>query len=194
MASNDPIDLLFGGMDKLGPGGDAYTRRALQLLPHRSFDVVVDAGCGTGRQTLVLTKELDTPIHAIDTHEPFLNELALRAEKAGLAQLIRPRLMDMKDIPDVFSQIDLLWSEGAAYNIGFENALNDWSRAIRPAGFLVVSELVWLSDHAPAAARDFFQSAYPAMQDTARNIASAGNAGYRVLDTYTLPRQAWIEG
>jgi hypothetical protein len=38
--------------------------------------------------------------------------------------------MDMKDIPQVFQDIDLLWSEGAAYNIGFLNAIVTWAQAL----------------------------------------------------------------
>jgi len=37
--------------------------------------------------------------------------------------------MGMKDIPGVFQNIDLLWLEGAAYNIGFSNALTTWASA-----------------------------------------------------------------
>jgi methylase of polypeptide subunit release factors len=54
MSTYDPVGLLFGGMEKLGPGDNAHTRHVLRLLPKRRFRVVVDAGCGTGRQTLAL--------------------------------------------------------------------------------------------------------------------------------------------
>ena len=54
------IDLLFGGMEKLGPGGNAHTLHVLRLLPKQQFRVIVDAGCGTGRQTMVLAKALGT--------------------------------------------------------------------------------------------------------------------------------------
>ena len=37
MNAPNPIDLLFGGLEKLGPGSDALTRRALSLLPKRLF-------------------------------------------------------------------------------------------------------------------------------------------------------------
>lgn len=32
------------------------------------------------------------------------------------------------------------------------------------------------------------------MQSVEQNLAVAENAGYRVLSTYTLPREAWVEG
>ena len=190
----DPITLLFGGMEKLGPGDNAHTLHVLRLLPKQQFRVIVDAGCGTGRQTLVLAKELRTRIHAVDSHEPFLIDLMRRAGEAQVQHLVQTHRMDMKDIPQAFHAIDLLWSEGAAYNIGFSNALATWAPALAPDGFAVVSELSWLTERAPDVARDFFQSCYPDMQSLQENIKAARNAGYKVLTTYTLPRQTWVDG
>ena len=119
----NPIDLLFSGMEQLGPGGNVHTLNVLHFLPTQRFDVIIDAGCGTGRQTMVLARELGTLVHAVDSHEPFLNELSHRVKAAGIEHLIQMHCMDMTDIPRVFPHIDLLWSEGAAYNIGFLNAL-----------------------------------------------------------------------
>ncbi len=133
-------------------------------------------------------------IHAVDLYEPFLEDLTRRAESAGVAHLVQTHCMDMKDVPDVFSQIDLLWSEGAAYNIGFANALSTWSGAVSPGGFVVVSELSWLSERVPDVVREFFQAGYPDMQPVDANLAIAAKAGYEVLDTYTLPDEAWVDG
>lgn len=185
---------MFGGLAKLGPGSDAETLRILRDLPDARFDVVVDAGCGTGRQTLVLAKELDVPVDAVDRHEPFLRTLMRRAAAAGVESLVRPHCMDMKDISGAFPAIDLLWSEGAAYNIGFADALTGWASAVRPGGFVVVSELAWTAEHVPHLTRAFFASAYPGMRHAADNVGIAERAGYRVLKAHILPRQAWLEG
>jgi SAM-dependent methyltransferase len=181
-------------MEKLGPGGNIHTIHVLNLLRERRFELIVDAGCGTGRQTLALAKELGILIHAVDTYEPFLNDLTRRAREAGIENLVQTHCMDMKDIPEVFQQIDLLWSEGAAYNIGFPNALSAWATAIKPGGFAVVSELSWLSEQVPDVVRRFFLNGYPDMQSVQDNIAVAENAGYEVLGTYVLPAEAWVEG
>ncbi len=181
-------------MAKLGPGDDAHTRRALRSLPKRRFEVVVDAGCGAGRQTLVLARELATRIHAVDAHMPFLDDLGKRALDARLDHLVQAHCMDMKDIPRAFPRIDLLWSEGAAYSIGFANALRVWAPAIAPGGFAVVSELSWLREEAPDAVREFFQVGYPDMQSIGRNIEVAQASGYEVLETSVLPAEAWVDG
>jgi SAM-dependent methyltransferase len=194
MKTANPIDLLFAEMDKLGPGDDATSFYVLRSLPKHRFGVVVDAGCGAGRQTLVLAKELNTPIEAIDSYQPFLNRLKRRAKEKGLAHLVRTHCMDMKDIPSVFPRIDLLWGEGAAYNIGFAHALNVWATTVRPGGFAVVSELCWLREEKiPDAVNEFFQSGYPDMKSVPQNIVIVEEAGYKLFNTYMLPKEAWVE-
>jgi SAM-dependent methyltransferase len=193
MITPNPIDLLFAGMDKLSPGDDSLSLYVLRSLPEHRFEVVVDAGCGAGRQTFVLANELKTPVHAVDSYQPFLDRLRLRAKEKGLAPLVHTHCMDMKDIPNVFPTVDLLWAEGAAYNIGFANALATWAKAIRPEGFAVVSELCWLRDKIPEAVREFFRYGYPEMQSVEQNIATAEEAGYKLFNTYTLPKEAWVK-
>ena len=193
MKTPNPIDLLFGDMDKLSPGDDSLSLYVLRSLPQHYFEVVVDAGCGAGRQTMVLASDLGTPIHAVDSYQPFLNHLSQRAEEKGLAHLVRAHCMDMKDIPTVFPTIDLLWAEGAAYNIGFANALSTWAKAIKPDGFAVVSELCWLREEIPDAVGEFFRSGYPDMQSAHQSIATAEGAGYKIFNTYTLPQEAWVK-
>jgi cyclopropane fatty-acyl-phospholipid synthase-like methyltransferase len=194
METCDPVDLLFGGMEKLGPGSNADTQHVLSLLPRSRFDLVVDAGCGSGRQTMVLARQLGTLIHAVDLHGPFLQQLEQRSRQQGIGHLVRSHRMDMQDIPEVFTGVDLLWCEGAAYNIGFGNALTTWAAALKPDGFAVVSELCWLDAQPSAAVQQFFQTAYPAMQSLDSNTLTATNSGYRVLGTHILSRAPWVEG
>jgi SAM-dependent methyltransferase len=193
MKTPNPVDLLFADMDKLSPGDDSTTLYVLRSLPQHRFEVVVDAGCGAGRQTLVLANELGTPIEAVDSYQPFLNRLKRRAEEKGLAHLVQTHCMDMKNIPRAFPTVDLLWAEGAAYNIGFANALTTWAKAIRPDAFAVVSELCWLREQSPDVVADFFRSGYPDMQSVPQNIAIAERAGYKIFDIYTLPKEAWMK-
>ena len=194
MAVPDPIQLLFGGMDKLGPGTDEDTLRVLRGLPRQSFTTVVDAGCGTGRQTLPLARTLNTTIHAVDICQDFLNHLRQRAAEQRLEHLIQTHCLDMRDIPEKFPAVDLLWSEGAAYNLGFPAALAHWAAAIRPGGLAVISELSWLHDRIPPTVVQFFATEYPDMRSVSENVAEVARAGYQLLDTHTLPDQAWIDG
>jgi len=192
--SDDPIELMFNGMEKLGPGSNEDTLTVLGRLPTREFDVVVDAGCGSGRQSLAIANELQTLIHCVDNHQPFLDRLIENATKAGIERLIEPHCMDMKDVGTKFSQLDLLWCEGAAYNIGFQNALQVWRPAISPNGVLVVNELCWLKDEAPTEVQEFFEMGYPDMKSAEEIYDLVGACGYTLLSTHTLPESTWIDG
>ena len=191
--ANDPFTRLYGGLPQLGPGSDADTLAVLRSLPSGKRSVVVDAGCGNGRQTLVLARELAATVDAIDLHAPFLEELRERARGAGLDSSIRTHALDMADLSH-FAPIDLLWSEGAAYSIGIQRALETWRPWLGPNGLLVISELCWLTDDPPAHTRKFFATEYPAMTTPEVILQLIEAAGFRLLSTHTLPRSAWIDG
>lgn len=87
--------------------------------------------------------------------------------------------------------VDLLWSEGAAYNLGFEQALKIWRSLLANGGIAVISEMSWFTDHPPEPAIAYWQNAYPMMGTEAENIARANRAGFSVLFTHRLPSQAW---
>lgn len=72
--------------DRQGPGGAAETRRAIELsgLSMRRSLKIADIGCGTGASTLVLAKDLDAHIVAVDFLSDFLDVLRSRAARAGI--------------------------------------------------------------------------------------------------------------
>ena len=71
MGVSNPIDLLFGNMEKLGPGSSSDTLKVLDMVPRPAHGVIVDAGCGAGRQTLALANHLQMLVHAVDSYESF---------------------------------------------------------------------------------------------------------------------------
>ena len=87
--------------------------------------------------------------------------------------------------------VDLLWAEGAAYNLGFEPALKLWRPLLTGNAIAVISEMSWFTDNAPEPAIAYWQDAYPTMGTEAENIARASRAGFSVLSTQRLPSQAW---
>jgi SAM-dependent methyltransferase len=183
---------LHVGLPKQGPGSDASTRRALALIPELPpGPKILDLGCGPGRQSLVLARETKGHVTAVDLLPPFLEQLEERARAAGLADRIATLKASMDDLPYEDSSFDLIWSEGAIYNIGFENGLNAWRHLLRPGSSLAVSEATWLVDDPPEHIRRFWESAYPAMQNHAANERDVADAGYRLLGSFVLPEAEW---
>ena len=132
---------LHNGLPREGPGDDAITRRAVELLPELPPDpVVVDAGCGPGGQTLVLARELGVRVTAIDLHEPFVEVLKRRAEAAGLDHLIEAREGNMSALPFEPGSVHLIWCEGALYQIGFHDGLVLWRSLLADGGIVAASD------------------------------------------------------
>ena len=99
---------------------------------------------------------------------------------------------DMTDLPFGPDSFDLIWSEGAAYIMGISEAFSAWRAFLRPGGYVVVTELVWLVDDVPAEVRDLFTSAStPASRDVAGNLERIAAAGYEIVDHFTLPAESW---
>jgi serine/threonine-protein kinase HipA len=183
---------LFEGLPRQGPGSDACTREALRRLGALpAAPRVLDLGCGSGRAALVLADALRTKVVAVDNHQPFLDQLRATARERALEHLIEARCADMAAPGVPAGSIDLLWSEGALYLLGFEDGLRLWRPLLAPAGCLVASECTWLCADPPAVAVEYFGAGYPGMAGIEENVGRARAAGFDVIDHFTLPPEAW---
>lgn len=43
------------------------------------------------------------------------------------------------------NELDLIWSEGAIYNIGFEKGMNYWNNFLKKGGYVAVTEASWFT-------------------------------------------------
>jgi SAM-dependent methyltransferase len=202
--SEDPIneDVIFRLLIDLhrdgprqGPGSDAETLRALELtrLDHAAGLKVADIGCGTGASALLLARQLPAAeIVAVDLFPEFLEVLAERAQAAGLAGRIETLAASMDALPFEPESLDLIWSEGAIYNIGFAAGLAAWRPFLRPGGLLAVSEITWLAPDPPEEIRQHWEGEYPEIATAAAKVATLEQAGYDLVGFFVLPESCWL--
>jgi serine/threonine-protein kinase HipA len=192
MTPEEAFFSLYEGLPRQGPGSEASTHEALRRLGNLKKPLrAIDLGCGSGASTLLLARELNSPIVAVDQHAPFLEALSANAEREGVESLIQIRQGDFTQLEEPSYSYDLIWCEGAAYLIGFDNALTLWRPLLAPGGRVALTELTWLVQTPSDEPRLFWKKAYPGMRDIAGNLASAERAGFKVLDTFTLPNEDW---
>ena len=180
-------------LPRLGPGDDGSTGRALEMIPgeiRQSDRHVLDLGCGNGAQTLCLARLLEGRITAVDTHRPFIETLGARARAAGCADRIRPLCADMAAITPEQGPFDLIWCEGAIYNMGFENGLRHCRRLLTK-GYLTLSDLGWLGEERPQACLDLFASAGASVLGIGDYQALIREAGFELLWHFVLPESSW---
>ena len=86
---------------------------------------------------------------------------------------------------------DLIWCEGAIYNMGVAEALKSWRPLLRDHGYLAFSELVWLDEQPTVEVAEYFGNEYPAMTSIEVIITAIRENGYEPVGDFTLPDSAW---
>jgi len=186
---------LHKSADRQGPGGDAETEKALTLaMIDRTAPLkIADIGCGTGASTLLLARLLNAQITAVDFLPEFLEVLEGRAENMGLAGKISTLSCSMDNLPFGDEEYDVIWSEGAIYNIGFEKGVTDWNRYLKVGGLLVVSEITWITDSRPAELQKHWVDEYPEIDEASAKIAALEKNGYSPIGYFVLPEYCWLD-
>ncbi len=183
---------VFEPLPRQGPGNLACTRQALSLcreLP--SSPRVLDLGCGAGAQTLHLASLIaEASILAIDSHPPLVERLRAALEDRGLSGRVEARVADMSALDLPPESFDLVWSEGALYNLGLERALPLCAGLLRRGGYLAFTDAVWRSEDAPPEVREAFAD-YPTMGRVEDVIAFLEANGWSVAGHFDLPDEAW---
>jgi cyclopropane fatty-acyl-phospholipid synthase-like methyltransferase len=186
---------LHKNSDRQGPGSEKETLRALDLLnlPTGQNLKVADIGCGSGGQTISLAKNLNGQITAVDLFPEFLNELNEKSQKLGLTDKIVTLEKSMDDLPFNKGEFDLIWSEGAIYNVGFENGVKKWKAYLKVGGYLAVSEITWITRSRPKEIEEFWKSEYPEVDTASNKIKQLEDNGYTLVGYFYLSQDSWIE-
>jgi len=186
---------LHRGTARQGPGGEAETRLAIRLagLDPAAPLAVADIGCGAGSATLLLARELNARVTAVDLGPEFIDELRKSATINGLSGRIDARVASMDDLPFEDESFDVIWSEGAVYNIGFERGVAEWRRYLKPGGILAVSEISWLTEERPAELQAFWNEAYPGIDTAPAKLSVLERSGYTPVGYFVLPPHCWLE-
>ena len=184
----------FASVDRQGPGTDAATRKALELTeglpPHPD---ICDIGCGTGSSALLLARETQGRVTAVDLFPRFIRQVESQAARYGLSERLKGCVADMAGLSFSDASFDLLWAEGSIYNVGFGRGLRLWHRLLRPGGCIAVSEATWFLPEPPQDVLDFWNDAYPEIDTMPRKLQLLEQAGYEPLAAFRLPKEAWTD-
>jgi ubiquinone/menaquinone biosynthesis C-methylase UbiE len=181
-------------MPRLAPGGEWATLRALSAVPLPPRNArVLDLGCGTGAQTMILAQRIQGTIIALDNHAPFLDLLRDRSSREVTSGRIECLQKDMHHLDFADASFDLLWAEGSIYVIGFEKGLGEARRLLRKGGCAVFSDMNWRTSTPPQEIHEFFHAEYPGMLSVRENLDLIARNDAQVLDTFPLSVQDHLE-
>ena len=192
------LDLLIDlhiDAERQGPGSDDVTRLAVALAglgPSSGLDIA-DIGCGSGASALVLAEDLDARVTAVDFLPAFLERLDHEAQQRGLADRITTLAASMDELAFEPESFDVIWSEGAIYNMGFAAGVREWREFLKPGGVLAVSEITWLTDQRPAELEAHWAEEYPEIATASAKIAVLESAGCSPVGYFPLPASCWLD-
>ena len=119
----------FKLLERQGPGSPEVTQKAVSFINELSEEAkIADIGCGTGGQTMVLANYTKGQITGIDLFPDFIEIFNRNAANTHCENRVKGIVGSMDNLPFQNEELDLIWSEGAIYNIGFERGMNEWNR------------------------------------------------------------------
>ena len=184
----------FSALDRQGPGSPEITIRALGFIDNLNYNSrIADIGCGSGGQTMVLAQNAPGIIRGMDLFPLFIDLFNKNAEKLGLQDRVKGTVASMEELPFEVEELDLIWSEGAIYNIGFERGLKEWRKFLKKGAYIAVSEASWFTSKRPYEIEKFWHDAYPEIDTIPNKVMQLQNAGYVPIAAFILPENCWTE-
>ena len=191
------MDLLIEthiGLERQGPGSKEVTNKAIGFLEGLSQSAqIADLGCGTGGQTLLLAQSLPGTIIGVDLMPEFIDVFRKNIQGRNLQSRVKGIVGSMDDLPFEQNSLDLIWSEGAIDNIGFEQGISYWRAFLKQGGYVAVTCPSWITAERPDAVGRFWAEAGSRLDPVESNIGAMMRCGYQYIASFVLPELCWTE-
>lgn len=190
-SSNIKTDL-FLKAEGLAPNSYQATLRALSFIEESyRLEKIADIGCGKGEQTIVLCKETNAEIIAVDFIPEFVECVKAEAGIKKLNNRLSPVLASMDNLPFHDGELDMIWAESMVNNIGFGYALKQWNRYIRPDGYMALCSYCWLKDNPPEAISEYWRNSGKEINSIPYRISQMFGNGFMPVGHFVMPDECW---
>jgi hypothetical protein len=126
---------------------------------------------------------------ALDLFQPFLDALEQKVNHPH----VRTLQGSMDDLPFEKERFDLVWSEGAIYNMGFEQGVKYVHPFLKKHGIIALSEITWLTNERPAEIESYWNREYPEIDTAQGKIMTLHRSGYQLVDHFILFEESWLD-
>ncbi len=182
------------GLDRQGPGSPEMTVKALRFMDALPADArVADLGCGTGGQTVTLAQHIRGSIVGVDLFPAFVDVFNERMQKLDLQNRVRGIVGSMENLPFQKEEFDVIWSEGAIDNIGFEKGVRSWNAFLKKGGYLAVTAPSWFTAGHVAEVDAFWRDAGSGLDSVEDTVSILQKSGYGFVAAFALPENCWTD-
>ena len=185
IAPSEAFLTVYSDLAREGPGVPADVAWALYVAGTPARARIMDAGAGSGADTVTLAKERpEAQITSVEWIGQFVD--AARRRVAPFGERVQVRQGDMAAITGPY---DLIWCAGALYFLGVTEGLRAWRGALANGGRIAFSEACLLPNPSDNA-RAFWQE-YPQVTNAEGIRARVADAGYRVVGERMVIGAPW---
>jgi len=124
--------------------------------------------------------------------QQFLETLIKKAKENNLIDRITAKEMLMDNLTFDENSFDVIWSEGAVYNIGFEKGLTLWRKYLKDNGYIAVSEISWLTDTRPEEIEQYWVNAYSEIDTIENKLSVIEKCGYTSVAHFVMDEKCWL--
>jgi arsenite methyltransferase len=129
--------------DELHPGGEAATRRSLELIELRPGERLLDVGSGTGSSALLAAREFGCLVAGLDYGADAVRGARRAADTAGLCDRVSFVAGEAGALPFADGEFDAVLSECSLSTFPDKGrAVAEMRRVLRPGGRAAISDVV----------------------------------------------------
>ena len=183
--------LAYKDLDRLSPGSIDTTLKVIGKIGDKDILNIRDIGCGVGQATILLANSFkDSTVEAIDLFKHYLAVLDEKIAENNLQDRVFSYQMDMSDPDFANEEFDMVYCEASIEIIGFKKGLKEWKRLLKPDGYLIVSDMSWISKPS-AESKRFWKNTYDEVDTIENKISQIKKEGYEFIDYVIVPKDDW---
>jgi len=147
-------------------GGLKSTKELVSNCNIKKNDYVLDVGCGLGTTACSIAKEYGCKIVGIDISKKMVEWSKKRAKKEGLEDFLSFRVADAQNLPFNENSFDVVIAESVnAFVDDKQKAINEYTRVVKPKGYVGLNEATWIKLPAPKEIMDAFSHIHKMLFD-----------------------------
>ena len=184
----------YAKQEYLTPGAADTVEMIAEAAQPGEQSLLLEVACGKLEAACHLASHFACRVVAVDIYDPFLHYAAAKAWFFNLRDLVAVVRADGQKLPVRDGAFDAAYCIGAPSIVGLEPCLRELTRAVKPDGRVVVSDIVWRTKPPQPLGSEWRWLAHSEPKLSAPEYATAvESAGLRVERTHIHPRSAWEE-
>ncbi len=185
---------IYAKQEYLTPGSAETVELIAETVNPGESALLLDVAAGKGEAACTLAGRFACRVLAVDLYDPFVQYAAAKVWRRNLADLVAVLRADGNHLPVADAVCEAACCIGGPSIIGVEPCLAELTRAVRPGGHVIVSDIVWRRKPDGALGPEWGEVAEVNPRLSYDEYAAAAEAaGLRVERVHTYARSAWDE-